>query len=39
MRRFLVAVFVLVLPLAYTGTKAAQNGAAVPVGSPAAGKA
>ena len=42
MRRFLVAVFVLVLPLAHAGTRAAQNGAAAPaapVGNAEAGKA
>ena len=41
MRRFLVAVFVLALPLAHAGTKAAQGGAAptAPTGDPEAGKA
>lgn len=42
MRRFLVAVFVLVLPLAHAGTRAAQSGAAAPadlVGTAEAGKA
>ena len=38
MRKFLVAVFVLALPLAHAGTRAAQGGAAAPVGDPAAGK-
>jgi cytochrome c553 len=42
MRKFLVAVFVLVLPLAHAGTRAAQSPAApagVPVGNAEAGKA
>src|SRR5687767_12959300 len=40
MRRFLIAVFVLALPLAAASTRAAQTGAAPaqPVGDPAAGK-
>ena len=38
MRKFLVAVFVLALPLAHAGTRAAQGGDAAPVGDPAAGK-
>ena len=39
MRRFLVAVFVLALPLVHVGTQAAQGGAAAPAGDPAAGRA
>jgi mono/diheme cytochrome c family protein len=39
MRRFLVTVFVLALPLAHAGTRAAQTGAAAPTGTPEAGKA
>lgn len=35
MRRLIVAVFVLVLPLAHAGTRAAQNDAVAPVASPA----
>src|SRR5687768_18038784 len=42
MRRFLIAVFVLALPIAHAGTRAAQDApaaaAATPVGDPAAGK-
>jgi cytochrome c553 len=38
MRRFLIVVFVLALPLAHAGTNAAQTGAAAPVGNAAAGK-
>lgn len=38
MRRFLVAVFVLALPLLHAGTVTAQTGTAAPVGTAAAGK-
>ena len=38
MRRFLVVAFVLALPLAHAGTRAAQTAPAAPVGNAAAGK-
>jgi mono/diheme cytochrome c family protein len=39
MRKFLVAVFVLALPLAHVAARAAQEGTAAPTGDPQAGRA